>query len=69
MQAEDSHWLKEKKQNPKQKKNQKKGGKKQKREKKQNKKKVPEVVCKEFPFTEEGLALALGDLVNSCQLH
>lgn len=38
-------------------------------EKKQIKKKVPEVVCKDFPFTEEGLALALGDLVNSCQLH
>lgn len=36
---------------------------------KQNKKKVPEVACKDFPFTEEGLALALGDLVNSCQLH
>lgn len=33
--------------------------------KKQNKKKVPEVACKDFPFTEEGLALALGDLVNS----
>lgn len=44
-------------------------GEKTKKGKKQNKKKVPEVVCKEFPFTEEGLALALGDLVNSCQLH
>jgi len=37
--------------------------------KKNPKKKVPNVVCKNLPFTEEGLALALGDLVNSCQLH
>lgn len=52
----------QKQQNPKQKKNNKrKGGKKP--------KKVPEVACKDLPFTEEGLALALGDLVNSCQLH
>lgn len=64
MQAEDSCWLKKKNQNPKQKNITKERGK-----KKQNKKKVPEDVCKDFPFTEEGLARALGDLVNSCQLH
>lgn len=65
MQAEDSHWLKKKQPQTKKKtQNQNERGKKN-----QNKKKVPEVACKDFPFTEEGLALALGDLVNSCQLH
>lgn len=60
MQAEDSHWLKKKNPKNKTKTNNRKG--------KKPKKKVPEVVCKNFPFTEEGLALALGDLVNSRQL-
>lgn len=47
--------------------------KKRKRQKKKGgrkpKKKVPEVVCKNFPFMAEGHALALGDLGDSCQLH
>lgn len=60
MQAEDSRWLKKTNKQNKQPTEE--------REKKP-KKKVPKVVCKNFPFTEEGLALALGDLVNSCQLH
>lgn len=54
MQAEDSCWLKKKQQNPKQKKNNKRKGVKN---PKQNKKKVPEVACKDFPFTEEGPCL------------